>query len=68
MGRYARLAGLSIAPGATVTANFSIDVAFELRVLNRSYAWNVEPGTLKLMAGGGSDDAKLGLSTTVTLG
>ena len=59
---------LHLAPGATATATFSIDVGFELRVLNRSYAWNVEPGDVKLMVGGGSDDANLGLTTTVTLG
>ena len=54
--------------GATATATFSIDVGFELCVLNRSYAWNVESGDVKLMAGGGNDDTNLGLTTTATLG
>lgn len=47
---------VTLAPGQTKTVSFEVDVADELRILNRAFAWEVEPGAFKVMVGGSSDD------------
>ena len=43
-------------PSETKTVTFNVDVAFELRVLNRTYHWQVEEGLFYVMIGGSSDN------------
>ena len=56
---------VTLLPGETKKLTFTIDVAHELRILNRAFAWEVEPGTFKVMVGGSSDDTPVSASFEV---
>ena len=48
-----------LAPGEAKTVTIAIDVATQLRLLNREFNWVVEPGSFTVQVGGASNSLKL---------
>ncbi len=52
--------------GASAVVSFSVDVARELKILDRNFKWVVEPGDFKVLVGGSSEGAsEVGTFTVV---